>query len=394
MKPTPTSVRLNRAAAPVVVLTLALLVLPGSLGAQRPTFGPTLFWESGLINAPAAYVAPLGGDVTVNYSRLSLDSASLPSGGSTGSNYNLSMMASLWGRAEVGLSIFSGDIKSGLFGKAMLWDQTKGIWRGGLLHWLPSVAVGVRNIGGETSLNRLALSGSARPTTAPTLYGVATRTMVLADAPDEQQARPQAQLSLTAGYGTGLFKDDGGLGKLYASSATGGVFGGVSLDIATGGYSNVSLMVEHDAWAVNAGVRAEWRGIRVSIYQTEISATTPPPVAPGTFGTYASKKLAVAVGWEANVLTLIRGNGLERRTARLARQQDDLVRDAQLAQQRIDQIESQIKALQAVASEQKNAERAELERRLREEQAALKQLQETIKAREPVKKPPTDGMGR
>lgn len=378
----------------VRVLALGLLLAPQALRAQRPTFAPTLFWESGLINTPAAFVAPLGGDLSISYSRLALDSASLPSAVSRNSNYNLSIITSLWGRAEVGLSIFSGDIRSGLFGKLMLLDQTNGIWRRGLVHWLPSVAVGIRNVGGETSLNRLALVGATRVTTAPTLYGVATRTMVLAAAADGQTARPKAQLSLSAGYGTGLFKDDGGLGKVYSSSSTGGVFGGASLDIATGGYSNVSIMVEHDAWAVNAGVRADWRGIRVSLYETELTASAPPAAVPGALGTYATKKLALSLGWDANVLTIMRGNGLERRTARFTRQQNDLAREALLAQQRIDQIESQINALRAVASEQKNAERAELERRLREEQAALKQLQETIKARETVKKPPADGMGR
>ena len=69
MKQTPTSVRLNRAAAPVVVLTLALLVLPGSLGAQRPTFGPTLFWESGLINAPAVLRVDTGSAWKYGYAR-------------------------------------------------------------------------------------------------------------------------------------------------------------------------------------------------------------------------------------------------------------------------------------------------------------------------------------
>ena len=53
-------------------------------------------------------------------------------------------------------------------------------------------------------------------------------------------------------------------------------------------------------------------------------------------------------------------------------------------------LQTQIDALKAMASEQKNSERADLERRLREEQAALKQLQDAIKARE-VKKPPLDG---
>src|SRR6185369_4956300 len=121
---------------------------------------------------------------------------------------------------------------------------------------------------------RLATYTQPRPTTSPTLYGVATRTMVLQ--PGEGPARPKAELSLTAGYGTGLFKDDAGLGKAYAPSTTNGIFGGLSLDFATGDYSNISVILEHDAWALNAGVRADWRGVRVSLYETELNAPAPP----------------------------------------------------------------------------------------------------------------------
>ncbi len=369
-----------------LAVALVVLAAPGALArAQRPTFGPTLFWETGLVNVPAAAVAPLGGDLAFSFTRLALDSAALPPGAGKAASYNLSMSASIWGRAEVGISVFSGDLRSGLFGKLMLVDQTDGIWRRGLVHWLPSIAIGVRNVGTEKSLNRLAISDATSSlNTTGSLYGVATRTFVLAGS--ETPARPAVQLSITAGRGTGLFSDDGGMGNRYASAATGGTFGGASLDFATGRFSSLSLMAEQDAWAVNAGVRLDWRGVRVAAFATDVGHSGDDAPAPG--GRYTGSKVALTVGWQVNALSLVRGDALERRTQQLQAEQGDLGRQVRLAQQRIDVIEGQIDALKAIASQEQTAERSVLERQLREEQEALRRLQELIKAREAVKRPP------
>lgn len=354
-------------------------------GAQRPTFGPTLFWESGLINAPAASVPPLGGDVALSMSRLSLGDAAASSVSASGSSLTMTIAGSLWGRAELGLSVFTADLNAGLFGKVLLHDQTNAIWRRGLIHWLPSVAVGIRNVGGEVTLNRFALIGTERATRDPSVYGVATRTFILRPAPDGDQSQPRVQGSVTAGYGRGLFAD--GLGSAYAPSGTSGVFGGGSLDFAIGRNSSLSLMVEHDAWALNAGVRLEAQGVRLSVYRTDLDGSAGENGAPS----FSQPKIALAVGWQAHVLTLLRGNRLEERTAAAERQQGDLEREARLAQQRIDALQVQIGALRAVTEQQRIAERADLERRLKEEQDALKRLQDLIKTR--ATKPPPDGGG-
>lgn len=373
--------------AAMALAVLAALVPQRDAAAQRPTFGPTLFWETGLVNVPAAAVAPLGGDLAFNFTRLTLDSTALPAGVGKTASYNLSLSASLWGRAEAGISVFSGDLKSGLFAKLMLVDQTDGIWRRGLVHWLPSIAIGVRNVGTEKSLNRLAITDpSSSLNTLGSLYGVATRTFVLA--PGETPARPAVQLSLTAGHGTGLFSDDGGMGKAYASGATGGTFGGASLDFTTGRFSSLSLMAEQDGWAVNAGARFEWRGVRVAILGTDLGSAGDAIGSGPSPGRYTGSKIALTVGWQANALTLVRGDALERRTQHIQLEQGDLARQVRLAQQRIDVIEGQIDALKAIASQERNAERSVLERQLREEQEALRRLQELIKAREATKRPP------
>ena len=125
---------------------IALMAIATTASAQRPSFSPTLFWDAGLINTPAAYVAPLHGDLALNFSRLGLDSAKVGGAFGKSASYNVSASVALYGRAELGVSVFSGDLKSGLFGKVLLWDQTDGIWRSGLMHWLPSAAIGFRNL--------------------------------------------------------------------------------------------------------------------------------------------------------------------------------------------------------------------------------------------------------
>ncbi|MBM4194111.1 MAG: hypothetical protein FJ202_07010 [Gemmatimonadetes bacterium] len=355
-----------------------LAVAAGSAQAQRPVYGPTMFWESGLVNIPAAYVAPLGGDLNVSFTRLNLSGTEVGSAQLLTASQNIALSASLWGRAEAGISVFSGDLRNGFFAKAMLVDETDGIWRRGLRHWLPSVAVGVRNLGTEKQLDRLALTGNANVSTAPSMYGVATRTFVLAKGTDA--AHPKLQVGLTAGYGTGLFKDDGGLGERYAAAPTGGAFGGAVADIALGRNSSLTLMAEQDAWDVNAGVRLDVRGLRIAYSIIELGAAEE---LKNGITTVASRKSSVTIGWQTNILSLVRGNRLEERTARTEQAQGDLQRQVQIAQQRIDAISGQLDALRVVTGADRAAERAALERQLREEQDTLKRLQDLIKNRKP-----------
>lgn len=356
------------------------LAAAAPLGAQRPTYGPTLFFESGIINVPSAWVPPLGGDLTVSYTRLSMDSSVI--GANNGNaHFNAAFSAALWGRAEAGVAVYTGDLRAGAFAKLLLIDQVDGIWRRGLRHWLPSVAIGVRNVGAENGLDRVGLTAQGLGVrTAPSAYAVATRTFVLSRG--TIQSRPAAQVSLTAGHGNGLFSDDAGAGKLYAKSATGGTFGGVQLDLAAGRFSTLSLMAEHDAWSTNAGVRADLRGVQFTLAVTELGAGKAVP------GSIVSQKVALSVSWQANIRGLVRGNRLEQATEAAERAQQDLDRQVRLAQQRIDVIEGQIDALRAIASQEQSAERVELERMLQEERDALKRLQDLIKAREAARRPP------
>jgi len=358
--------------------------------AQRPQFSPTLFWDSGLINTPAAYVSPLGGDIAVNYTAMKFDSSKGPGAFDASratTRYVFSLSASIYGRAEVGITVFESDLRNGLFAKALIWDQTDGIWRTGLLHYLPSFAVGVRNLGSESGADRFGDTRTSGLNTSGTLYAVATRTIVLASgdgepgAPSDIGARPKAQLALSAGMGNGLFKNDGGFGKQYANSSTGGVFGGAQLQFATSRYSTLSLIAEHDGWDMNVGAQFDLRGLRANIYMTELGAGAGKP------GSLAYQKFAMSLGWQTNLSALLPGNRMERVTEAYARTAEQLRTQIAAGEARVKSLDTQLKTMQTTQQTDASAQRAELERQLKEEQDAVKRLQELLKAREAQKKP-------
>src|SRR5204863_3437608 len=97
-----------------------------------------------------------------------------------------------------------------------------------------------------------------------------------------------------------------------------------------------------------------------------------------TSGNYTGTKIAATIGWQTNFFALARGNRLEAKTQQMEEQTGGLERQVRLSQQMIDVIEGQIESLKVITSQEKNAERAELERRLRDEQEALRRLQERI----------------
>ncbi|MBI3568645.1 MAG: hypothetical protein HY084_10660 [Gemmatimonadetes bacterium] len=374
------SIRSFAASAALGALGLALVAAPAA--AQRPQFSPTEMWESGLINVPAAWVPPLNGDFALNVARASLDSIRVPQGFATNYKqpfYHVTASVAFKGRVEAGISFFSTDLANGLFAKALLWDQTDGIWRTGLLHWLPSVAVGVRNVGSESGLDRFGRTGNTGLNTNNTLYGVLTRTMVLGSA--MEGPRPRTQLSLTAGMGNGLFSNDNGAGTAYSQSKTFGKFFGGDLQFATSRFSTLSLIAEHDAWDVNVGAQFEWRGVRAGLYVNEVNAGDPKP------GTLSYRKVLLSLGWQTNVGALVRGNRMEQVTDEYRREAGDLQSAIAAGEQRVRTLEAQLKALQNSQEADAIAQRADLERRLREEQDAVKRLQELLKQRDAQKKP-------
>jgi hypothetical protein len=373
----PMTVRLMAALRPAAALVVAGAVFAAPALAQRATFTPTLYWESGLIDTPAAWASPLGSDLSLHATRVAMDStAPLGPRGSKGQSYNFSFAASLWGRAEVGLSVFTSNLKGGLFAKGIIWDQMDGAFRTGLVHWMPSVAVGMRNVGNEKELTRWAEPGQAGFNTSPTLYAVATRTMAL-DRRAEPGARAKSQLSLSLGVGNGLFSDDGGLDTLYARHGMGGVFGGVKLDLATSRFSNLALIAEHNGWDFNLGAVYELRGLRFAAYLLEADAGS------ASASSWSYSKAAFSVGWQTNLLALVRGNKMEERVAQMEREREQLTREIRAGEARVQSLEGQLRSVEGATEADRRAQRELLEQKLREEQEALRRLQERLNARKP-----------
>jgi hypothetical protein len=349
------------------------LLLAAEAAAQRPQYGPTLYWESGLLDIPAAWIAPLNGDLAINVSRIGFDSVGL-STVKRGPELNVSVATALWRRAEVGVSVFSSALDAAVFGKVLLWNQLDGEYLTGVRHWLPSAAVGVRNVSPIKRLDRWSRSGNLPPgtSTAPSFYGVLTRTLVLQRGADN---RPKVQFGATAGYGTGIFREDGGLGYDYSRNKTSGVFGGGKLDIRTGRFAVLSLMAESNAWDFNIGALWEVRGVRVGLSVTELgagSATTTPNYP------FGYQKINLQLGWQTNVVGLVRGNRLERQAEATERRTQALMREMAAAEGRIASLTTRLKAIEGKSAADAASERESLERALREEIEALQRVRDRL----------------
>jgi len=203
-------------------------------------------------------------------------------------------------------------------------------------------------------------------------------------------------LSLSVGYGNGLFSDDGGLGDAYAAHATGGLFYGGKIDFNATPNLGVTLMAENNAWDYNAGGALNYRGIRAGIYLTEIGGGTAntdtsssqslAQLAKREFG---YSKVAFTLGWQSNIFALLKGNFLQNRAAELERQRQTLLAEIQKRQQRIAALELEINRYEAQNLLELEQRRAQAEAELRAEREALQRLEERLRRVETQSVPPT-----
>ena len=263
-----------------VLVTVSLL--GADLEAQTPTMPSTLRYGSGLMDIPVSSVLPhLHVTGTLSAFRSSLgqrvqigeDGAVTGYGpGDTGLYTDGSMAVGLFDRLETGISLQSIDDESsggnvwGLFGRVRLWepvDQGLGLAVGG--RWLTSPGF---DGSGSWAPGRLGFAdrrlrdeyaGEPRGLgTELSLYGVATAYLRGFDG----GPLPENDLSLTVGYGSGMFKDGGDLG-FYGSGHTNGWFMGGAVHLGLGPGSLLTLMVEHNGFDVNVGAHYDWEGIRI-----------------------------------------------------------------------------------------------------------------------------------
>ena len=385
---------------------LAALVL-AALGAApwvaadaQHDFPQTLYWGSGLIDIPVAWVSPITGDFALGFSgkRFSRDPVTTKLNYDDRMNSQLTLSTALFGRLEGGVAFFSSNPEYGFFVRGVLVTEDDLVARGGMFRWLPAVAVGARNLGKYSHVDRFGIGYRLLPPTpedpnaehapdslhlnfdtAPTLYAVATKSLVLNQIRD---GWPAVSLSLTAGAGNGLFSDDGGLGDAYASNSRGGFFYGATVDIPASNDLRFTLLAENNAWDFNIGASAAYRGLRAGVYVTELGAGSAPSTESGDLssqGFYNYRKFAFTLGWQSNILALFQGDFLQKRADRLAREREQLLADVTARQRRVAALEIELDRLEAQNLLELEQRRAAAEVQLRQEREALRRLEDRLK---------------
>jgi len=381
---------------PIAAGLAALLILAGgsARAAAQQTYPQTIYWGAGLIDIPVAWVAPVSGDFAVAFSGQTFNSApatatlqSVPS-----LDYHGSFALAFWGRLEAGFAIYSGNPEWGFFFNGLLLDEEKFRPKTGASHWIPSLAIGLRNVGPYTHVDRYSFgyelfpdsgtSGTVRHgpdslhqnfKTAMTVYGVVTKSFALNEL---KQGWGKTNFSISLGYGDGMFSDDGGLGRQYSNQSTGGIFGGIKMDLYPSKSSVLSFMVEQNAWQWNVGANYDIHGLRFGLYWMNLA---PGSADTGTAASlYNYSKFAFTFAWQSNVLGLVHGDWLAQEQQQLQKEVATLQTEITARQQRIASLELEIQRYEAQNLLEIEQRRAAAEQALRQEKEALQQLEDRL----------------
>jgi hypothetical protein len=355
---------------------------------QVEPYGQTLQFGAGYINTPAAWVSRRTAD-----SWLTLSAKDLPSFGDGASsslasrlNSNLALDTHWFGRVSLGASLYSQNPEWGAFGQALL-------LRDGDLGFLPGLAVGARNIGKYKHEDRflighdvvldssgkyddVVVSRYANFKTSPTLYAVMTKNVPLSG----YSERGQTSMSFSVGYGNGLFRDDGGLGDQYNNSGTiaKGVFLGSRLVMHPWAGGGFTLLAENDGWDWNAGVMAEWRGVTLGLYGTELEAGGKQGEVEG-FNVYNYTKINFAIGYSGNVRDISHGVVLRSRITEMTRESQRLRYEISSRERRINKLEVQLASARQGELAQLDKRRQQLELDLQAEREAIKRASDRLR---------------
>lgn len=380
-----------RALRPGMTITGALsaLILCASAGGAQgiEPYPVTLYFGSGLVTTPVAWVAPVNADIRIASTGKRLPYYVNPEAHNfaTRWNTNLAVETHWLGRFTVGASLYSQNPEFGFFGKLLL-------LRDGDLPMLPALAVGIRNLGSYDNEDRFKvghdialvdttggqgweeqISGTYRGfSTAPTFYAVATKSFDFARA---SGGTGLSGLSVNVGWGNGLFRDDAGLGEAYNENGTivEGLFLGTRLTVHPTLNTTIHIVAENDAWDWNAGVVGDWRGISLGVYATEIEEGSREGTnATGLHNVYNYTKWNVSLSYSGNIIDISRGVILRTHIS-------ELTREAQRLRMEISERERRIAALEVTLRRAQAGELADIEQRRRELEAQIQQEQDQIR---------------
>jgi len=360
---------------------LATIAFAAGAQAQdaRPTvpYSSTITFGSGLINIPTAWVSGTSGDLLASVSSRSIGTGSLvPKAEGSLWDMTMSLEAHLAGRFSVGASLYGTKYQQvGAFGQVLVYRQ------GELNPNLPSIALGVRNLGSSAYQDRFVTGGQrvidvlttarrvgkGKIDGSPTFYGVATREFKF----------EKNSASFSIGYGSGLFRNDGGLDTVYNKSGTivRGLFLGGRMVVPTGQNSQLAFIAENDGWDYNAGALLTFGHVTAGLYVTEIEeAKGVPDNSPVANFT----KVALVIGYNANIPDIIRGSAKRAEAAEADLQARRLKQE--IAQRRVhaeDLVASLMRAQQG-ADKAAAAQRAQLQKQLETEQEAMRRAADRL----------------
>ena len=381
----------------------ASLLLASAASAQdaptvlRTPYPATLQFGTGLINIPVAWVSPRNADMWLNTSGktiehyVNVDAMNW----ATKWNTNIAFDTHWLGRFSIGAAAYSQNPEWGFFGQVMLLREEQ---FGGVV---PSVAIGVRNIGPYDHSDRLLIAHDIRLEgveyeedvasyfeslkTTPTFYAVATKGF---------GASAGTSGSFSVGWGNGIFSDDGDapLSDWYNLKGTlvEGLFLGGRVAFHPSLNTTLTVMAENDAWDWNAGVVFDWRGITLGLYGTELEEGSRDPAKCDLCRVYNYRKWNVSLGYAGNLIDISRGVILRTRVTELTREQYRLRAEIANRERRIRSLEVALRRAQAGELADIARRREELERQIQEERDAIRRAEERLQniERQPAPPPP------
>jgi len=157
---------------------------------------------------------------------------------------------------------------------------------------------------------------------------------------------------------------------------------------------SVTLLAENDGWDWNAGAVAEWRGVTVGFYGTELEEGGRGSEAEG-FNVYNYAKFNFSIGYFGNVRDIAHGMVLRSQVADLTRESQQLRYEIASRERRIEQLQKDLTEAQSSQLARMEQRRQQLEQELQAERDAVKRASDRLKEIEqgrppqpPTKKPP------
>ena len=393
--------RTMRSGVTLVAGALAVM-LAGTTGARAqlssaganapPPYPVTLRYGTGMVDIPVAWISPTSGDIWIGASGTNIPACSSPCDLNTAEKWNTNLtIETHWiQRFSLGFSLYSNNPEWGFYGQFLALTEKEGSNR-------PAIAIGFRNLGSYTHEDRLLIghdvnvdsSGGTTPVnpgwskdfhTAPTFYGVVSKNW---------NVGATGTVGATLGYGNGLFSDDGKLGSAYNDKGTlvKGLFLGARYAFRPSKDWNMNFMLENNGWDWNAGVVADWKGIFLGLYGTELEEGGQNPSHGSMYQVYNYTKFSLAIGVSTNVFLASKGTQTRAQVGELQAQQAQLNAEIAQHEHKITELETQLRKAQAGELAETSKRREQLDAQIQDEKEAIRRAEERLQQLQGAQKP-------